>query len=387
MLFGCATHSGTLEYAGCNPELSYRSLGRTGLIVSEAGFGGYRVDAKIPEHCQALAYALRSGVNLIDTSANYADGGSERLVGSVLTELVRAEVIRRQEIVVVSKGGYLQGENYQISQEWQAEGRAFPDLVHYAEELEHCIHPDFLADQISRSIERLGIETIDCYLLHNPEYYLNWAEQQSITRIDAQHEYLRRIRAAFIYLETEVAKGRISCYGISSNTFVSPQQEYNFTPLAKIWDLAVAISPDHHFRVVEFPCNLFETGAITEANQPGSESALAFAVRQGLGVLINRPLNAIKGNQLIRLSEDVYKGNAAREAREFRKRVAALDGEWQSAPSLRHLALQALRSTEGITTVLIGMRKLSYVDDVLQVLRKPCAVAERKSVWEQVQRV
>lgn len=37
----------------------------------------------------------------------------------------------------------------------------------------HCIHPDFLADQWTRSAERLGLETIDIYLLHNPVHFLS----------------------------------------------------------------------------------------------------------------------------------------------------------------------------------------------------------------------
>jgi hypothetical protein len=53
-------------------------------------------------------------------------------------------------------------------------------LVEYAEGLEHCIHPDFLDDQIGRSLDRLGLDALDGYLLHNPEYYLGWAHKQGL---------------------------------------------------------------------------------------------------------------------------------------------------------------------------------------------------------------
>ena len=82
--------------------------------------------------------------------------------------------------MVVSKGGYLQGNNYALSQQRKNEGNPFEDVVEYADGLEHCIHPGFLDDQIDRSLERLGLETLDGYLLHNPEYYLGWAHKQGM---------------------------------------------------------------------------------------------------------------------------------------------------------------------------------------------------------------
>jgi aryl-alcohol dehydrogenase-like predicted oxidoreductase len=84
-----------------------------------------------------LVYALQQGINLIDTSSNYADGGSERLVGQVLADL--ADEVSREAVVVVSKVGYLQGQNYALSQERKEAGRPFPDLVEYASGLEHCM--------------------------------------------------------------------------------------------------------------------------------------------------------------------------------------------------------------------------------------------------------
>ena len=54
------------------------------LPVSRIGFGCYRVDDQAPGHREALERALADGCTLIDTSTNYTDGGSERLVGAVL---------------------------------------------------------------------------------------------------------------------------------------------------------------------------------------------------------------------------------------------------------------------------------------------------------------
>ena len=76
MLKGCATTEATGELASRNAPLSYTPLGRTGLKASQAGFGGYRISTGVAHHQKALGLAIGSGINLIDTSANYADGGS-----------------------------------------------------------------------------------------------------------------------------------------------------------------------------------------------------------------------------------------------------------------------------------------------------------------------
>jgi len=67
--------------------------------------------------------------------------------------------LARDEVVVVSKVGYLQGQNLVLSHERKQQGRPFPELVEYAEGLEHCIHSEFLRDQLARSLERLKLET------------------------------------------------------------------------------------------------------------------------------------------------------------------------------------------------------------------------------------
>lgn len=381
---GSATLQGTLEYAARHPELTYQVLGQTGLSISGAGFGCYRVDAAIPEHVNALMKALQAGINLVDTSANYADGGSERLVGNVLHQLVLQGKLKRAEIVIVSKAGYLQGTNYQLSQKRKLEGRPIRELVLYDEGLEHCIHPDFIAEQLTGSIDRLQVESIDCYLLHNPEYYLLWAQKQKLDKIEARNEYLRRIKAAFTHLECEVEKGRISFYGISSNTFGQHQNDYAFTSLSEVWGVAQSICPKHHFRVIEFPLNLFETAAMTEGNQPGGQTLVEFAVDKGIGVLTNRPLNAIQEDRLIRLNDAVYRGQAAQEALQFRDKVAALELSWGNTCRLNQLAFRVLHSTAGISGVLVGMRKEQYVEDILQELKTANYRSDKKEIWQRI---
>lgn len=298
-----ATVEGTARFFAKHADrlrapLSSRTLGNTGLKISPVGFGGYRVSDDEPAHHEALRLAIQSGCNLIDTSTNYGDGHSEQLVGDVLEELFHAKRLSRDEIVIVSKAGYVQGQNLKLARERIEQGRPFPEMVEYDETVWHCISPEFLKDQIGRSLERLQLERIDVLLLHNPEYYL---------KAEGDHrEYYRRIRQAFEYLETEVRAGRIMRYGISSNTFPSPREAADYTSLEAIWDIAEEMAQaqgsPHHFQVVQFPFNLYEPGAALEENNSG-KTLLQYASLKGLGTLANRPLNAFTEKGLTRLAD------------------------------------------------------------------------------------
>ena len=300
---GFATGQHTREFQNARPSVSYKMLGRTGLAVSAAGFGCYRVESGSKEHKDSMISAISGGINLIDTSANYTDGNSELLVGEVIGELVAGGKISREDIVVVTKGGYIQGQNYKASLKRKAEKDPFPELVEYGEGLEHCIHPEFLEEQITKSLHRLNLSTIDIYLLHNPEYYLAWAEKNGLDAGAVQTEYYRRIKNAFIHLEKEVEKGRVRYYGISSNTFAVPESSYNFTSLVRVIAIASEISETDHFGAIEFPMNLFESGAAVEKNQGGGKTLLETARSKNLGVLTNRPLNAFYKGAMIRLAQ------------------------------------------------------------------------------------
>ena len=122
-----ATQAGTAAYAlALRPRLGYvRALGSTGLVTSKVGFGGYRVDDETPEHREALERALLSGCNLIDTSTNYMDGGSERLRRRRPGRpRAAARSCAGRRSIVVSKIGYVQGQNLELAQEREAAGAA-----------------------------------------------------------------------------------------------------------------------------------------------------------------------------------------------------------------------------------------------------------------------
>lgn len=293
---------------------AFRPLGKTGLTASLLGFGCYRVHAQVPHHAVALAKAFAEGVNLVDTSSNYGDGGSERMVGDVLAREIARGAVRREEIVVVSKVGYVQGGNMDVVLEAKKARNPFPEVVEYMDECWHCIHPRFLEDQLGRSMRRLGVEHLDVYLLHNPEYFFTdlkhrgaLEDEDSLDR--ARETFYGRVREAFRFLQAKVNEGVLGAYGVSSNTFGGDAEEADFVSLERCLRVAEEVGAElggDGFAVVQAPLNLYEGGPALEKNQFGGEeprSFLRLAADSGLGVLINRPLNAFAGGSLVRLAD------------------------------------------------------------------------------------
>jgi hypothetical protein len=344
-LAGCATPGGTAGYAvrmigregAGDLKHGFTMLGSTGLTTSRLGFGGYRTGTEEADHRQALLDALRRGCNLIDTSTNYMDGDSERLVGSVLAELIKQGELAREEVIVVSKIGYVQGQNLKRAEAREQSGRPYPEMVKYGDGIWHCLHPEFLADQLDLSLDRLGLQTLDVLLLHNAEYFLSDAAHRGQKDIPAlRKEFYRRLQAAFQYLETQVAAGRLQYYGVSSNTSTADPNDPEATSLSRMLEAAQAAGgPGHHFRVLQCPMNLFESGPLLTANTgPGErQTLLELAWEMQVAVLVNRPLNAMpsKTGGIIRLAAmpieetgvtfDAQRDVVARLEQEYRKEL------------------------------------------------------------------
>jgi aryl-alcohol dehydrogenase-like predicted oxidoreductase len=352
---GCASKQGTARFAARaiaqagDPERSrgYGMLGATGLTVSRLGFGTYRVDTSESAHRSALQDALRSGCNLIDTSTNYMDGDSERLIGSVMKECVATGDVLREEVVVVSKIGYVQGHNLKAAQAREAAGRPYPDMVKYEDGVWHCIHPEFLADQLRLSRDRLGLATVDVCLLHNPEYFLLDAIRRGETDLVALRErFYQRVTRAFMFFEEQVAAGGLQYYGVSSNTVAMPADRSDATSLSRMLDAAAAAAAavgaaSHHCRVLQCPMNVFESGAFMTPNTgPGEDqTALDAAQAAGIAVLVNRPLNAMPGPRsgMMRLAELPLEDQPVEVTRQLAT-VRRLEQDYREkiAPAIQH---------------------------------------------------
>ncbi|MGD9302404.1 MAG: hypothetical protein PVI13_12580, partial [Desulfobacterales bacterium] len=65
----------------------------------------------------------------------------------------------------------------------------------------------------------------------------------------------------------------------------------------------------------------------------------------------------------------------------IRYAVNDADPDWEIQGTLSQKAIRCLRSTTGVTTVLVGMRRDAYVEDVLSELNRPMEQKDRQSSW------
>ena len=123
-----------------------RALGRTGLTVSEIGFGTWGlggdaygpVDDALSTRC--LRLALEKGVTFYDTSDLYGTGHAEEVLGAAFEG-------RRGEVVIATKGGMLPHSGFVMPQDFS--------LPH-------------MKAAFAASLERLRTDYVDLYFLHSP---------------------------------------------------------------------------------------------------------------------------------------------------------------------------------------------------------------------------
>ena len=115
MIEGFATGEGSARFRNRFPGLDraghFRQLpAEPQLSISSIGLGTYLGepdDAMDSNYQTAVRAALETGINLLDTAINYRHQRSERNIGSALRDLVAAGLVRRDEVVVCTKAGYL----------------------------------------------------------------------------------------------------------------------------------------------------------------------------------------------------------------------------------------------------------------------------------------
>ncbi|QOY54923.1 aldo/keto reductase [Candidatus Sulfurimonas marisnigri] len=259
--------------------------------MSNFAFGTYRISDLNPQHIESLKEAIDAGIAMIDTSSNYMDGGAERAIALAFRDF---DEDRKNFVEIVSKFGYIQGANMLTHKE-----EPFEEVVEFSEDCFHSISKSFLHQQLTESLKRLEMQTLDCYLIHNPEYYLLDAIKNGVDENERLDEMYRRIELAFVGLEEEIKKGRIRSYGISSNSFSvshSSDEFLAYEDLIVLADNAAEIvgNDTNSFTTIELPINMLE--------QEGLKCA-TWAKENGLRVLANRPLNAKMDNLMFRLAD------------------------------------------------------------------------------------
>ena len=261
--------------------------------MSNFAFGTYRITDQNSQHIQALREAIDSGITMIDTSSNYMDGAAERAIAFAMREF--DDTVKGQ-VEIVSKYGYIQGSNMELFKE-----NAFDGVVEFSEHCFHSISSSFMRNQLEASLSRLEVDKIDCYLIHNPEYYILDAMNKNADRDEVLDAMYKRLYEAFIGLEEEVKSGRIGSYGISSNSFAKANNDPEFLPYEDLITLADRASESvgndtHSFTTIQLPINILETEGLKCAS---------WAKANGIRVLVNRPLNAQKDGRMFRLADYV----------------------------------------------------------------------------------
>lgn len=127
-----------------------RKLGSTGIEISVIGLGTWPMGSIYggmswgpqddQESINTIAHALDKGINWIDTAPAYGRGHSEEVIGRAIKQL-------KKKPIIVTKCGST----------WDKDNKATFEL-----------HEASVRKQCEASLKRMGIETIDLYLVHWP---------------------------------------------------------------------------------------------------------------------------------------------------------------------------------------------------------------------------
>ena len=352
LLVGRATAKATARhaerFAKRRSDEFYRVLDRT-LRTSILGLGTYLGECSDAddERYEAVARAaLERGINLLDSAINYRCQRSERALGRAIRAAISSGVVAREEVVVCTKGGYIPLEGHAppsreeylalVEREYYATGVASPDEVVGDA---HSIAPSFLADQLRRSRENMGVETIDVYYVHNPEQQLD---------VIKPSQFLDRLREAFAMLESRCDGGDVARYGCATwNGFRVTRGTRGHLELADLVAAARDVGgEDHRFRVVQVPINLAMPEAVRASTQRirGREMPLLHAAAE-LGISVVASASLLQARLATGLPPQM------REA----------------LPGFSTDAQRALSFVTGlpISAALVGMRSIAHLDENL----------------------
>ena len=166
--------------------MQYRKLGRTGLDVSEIGFGAWAIGGSWgpqneKDSIEALHKALDLGVNFIDTAAGYGNGKSERIIAEVLKT-------RQEKVWVATKTPPLPGH--------------WPPSPY--DDMDERYPEKYLRENVEERLRNLQTDCIDVLQLHT------WT--RAWNRNPRPFEILRKLQA----------EGKIRAIGVST-----PEQDQN----------------------------------------------------------------------------------------------------------------------------------------------------------------
>jgi len=299
--------------------MNYRTLGKTGIKVSEIGFGGWQIGGGFgkqddAEGIRCIHRAMELGVNFIDTAAVYGDGHSERLIGQAIAG-------RHNEVAVASKIPPKIGRQ-------AVDSDLFNDVF----------PADWIIQTTERSLKNLKIDCLDLQQLHS------WTPA-----FLKQTDWL----SAFQKLKKQ---GKIKFVGVSANDW----DPYGATELTRSGQIDS----------VQVIYNIFE--------QRPAEHLLPAAIEANVGIIARVPFEEglLTGNFGPDVKMDPGDWRAKWMTPPRRQEAAAHVDALKKflkpdRQTLAALALKFCLSNPAVSTVIPGMRRLPHVDS-------NCAVSDGK---------
>ncbi|TCV90320.1 aldo/keto reductase [Sulfurirhabdus autotrophica] len=358
---GFATREATERYTqtfGKNcAEGHYSDFINLHLKLSSIGLGtfpGAATDEVDGQYAEIISKGLQNGINVIDTGAHYRYGRSLGAVGMGLRKAFEAGV-SREELFLVSKGGFLtfkEGPPQDMAAWFDAEivKKNLGNLDDLTQA--HLLNPRYIAFQLELSRQAMGVETLDAFLIDQPEVHIPRIGKEMLNK---------KLEQIFVVLEQAVKDGRIRYYGISTfSGFRVETDDKLFQSITSLQGLAERaakivqgdVMAKHHFKVVQMPFNQVMLEGFTRFSQTTGQGNIAgtFQAAHQLKVYLMA-------------SHTMFKGHLATQC---------TDTVLQSMSQLKNHAQRALqfnRSTPGLGTTLVGVSTPSHLEDVLEVAK------------------
>ena len=347
-----ATYEGTWAYRDRFHEDFARTYFRPfgDFALSSIGVGTYLgdpTDEADEQYHEAIVTALESGVNVLDTAINYRCQRSERVVGAAIAD----SEIQRDEAFVATKGGFLPFDGSQPDDPGRYLHEEFVDseLVDRDDLAmgQHCIAPDYIDAMVDRSLDNLGLDSVDLYYVHNPETQLEVRSREAV---------YDQLEATFEVLERRANDGDLGAYGLATwEAFRVPEGDDSYLSLPEILtraeQAAATVGNDEsHFEAIQLPFNVYMADAFTTAaHSTATEADTAEGPRSVLEVAHEADLHVFTSASLMQ----------GRLTSEMPDRVEAeLSGETRA-----QRAINFARSAPGVTCALVGMGSSEHVDE------------------------
>ncbi len=350
-----ATSEATYHYAKQFSNYKDFFIKHNDLIFSKLGLGTfnkepYKEENYVFHYIEGVKQAIKSGINLIDTASNYRYGQSEKEIGIALQELYSENAVKREELIICSKGGFIQLD-FPFPQNpytWIEENIIEPKLAQ-KEDIEldqHCMTPDFLEWSCKRSLENMGIDSFDIYYLHNPEMQL--------VKL-GYAKFLKKIESIFKRFEKMANQGLIKYYGVAVwNAFINPKNNKERINLEDLVQIAQKVGGENHrFKYIQTPFNLAKTSIYTMPTQTVKNeecTLLQAAHRLNIGVISSSSL----------LQMNLFKQSFKPETGYLLDPNMILKNDIQ-------LALQFCRSTPGIISSLFASKAPVHIKNNVEI--------------------